>query len=130
MANSAKDVQLTPEEKQAQEKDRNLWAEVFRMLDCTRTEPDDQLLEALLAGREASADNVKALARMVQTYFELGAKNRILAVCSRFLGPDGAKKLENRPMRRSILDELADEHIARSGEKDEFLEGLRYTART
>jgi len=119
--------ELSPEQRLAQEADRALWLEVFRLLDCARNEPDDQLLEAILDGREANSDNVKALAKMAMNYFELGCKDRILAVCARFLSQDEFVKLMAKmTSRRGILDELADDNIRITGQKDEFLEGLRH----
>lgn len=90
----------TPAEKQAQETERDLWSEVFRLLDCARTKPDEQLLEAMLNGREANKGNVKVLVRMAQTHFERDVKERILAVCEKSLGPDELKKLK-KPLRES-----------------------------
>jgi hypothetical protein len=112
------------EHKQIQEADQKLWAEIFRMLDCARTEPEEELLEALLNGRPAEIDTVRAISRLAATHFELDVKDRIINVCQKFLGPEYLKK-SLTTSRRGILDELADDNIRITGKPDEFLEGLR-----
>jgi hypothetical protein len=93
------------EHKQIQEADQKLWAEIFRMLDCARTEPEEELLEALLNGRSAEPDTVRAIARLAATHFEGRAKDHILAVCSKFLGED-LKDLKTKPRTGGILEEM------------------------
>lgn len=94
-----RDTESTPEERQVQESERDLWSEVFRLLDCTRSKPDDQLLEALLNDRVVDEGNVRVLVRMARTYFERDAKERILKACEKFLGVDELNKIMKKPVR-------------------------------
>jgi hypothetical protein len=95
---------------------------------------DDDFLEKLLDGRPMEPESVKKLALFTMLHFEepnaqrsSAVRESILRTCREFLGDEEFKKIKLPKRRYGILDEMADEHFQRTGERDEFLEGLRHT---
>ena len=85
--------------------DRAVWREIFRVLEVVRSNvPNEELLEALLNGREKSAENVRALLALSREHFEIDGLARIEQVCKAFLGSDYEPK--KQPSGYSVLEEM------------------------
>jgi hypothetical protein len=93
---------------------------------------DSDFLEKLLDGRSLEASSVQKLALFTMAHFEApnpqrssACRESILKTCREYLGNEEFAKLKLPKRVRNIFDEMADEAFARTGERDEYLEGLR-----